>query len=575
MGSPPTVTGVMGPDDARAAARARLVAAGLGHHADALIARGLPSIRLRSQPAAEPRTPRYRLPAPVDGLPGPAVAIASSGYHYLALLANGSVAAWGENAAGQLGDGTRANRRAPVVVDGVAGATAIAAGGETSLALLEDGSVVGWGSNRYGELGGGVGPDRLRPGPVPGLERDVVALAGGPPTRVVTRDGKAWALGLGAGDEGGIAGILAAPVLVAIPAPGLRLGGWGNRIAVLADGTVARWPGYTMGSVAPPRLPGLDGIVAVAGGAALTEGGSVVTWNTETPAVLPGLDHVVALTAGPYCTFALKQDGTVWAWGSGSGGQLGDGADHHHDVPVPVPGVGEDVVAIASQLALKSDGSVWAWGGVAPADDEGADTWLPIGASKLGGRPDAPKGFAWPAYDGRPLSFVAQVNLPDVSPLDEDRLLPPTGLLSFFYDELPNPPGSIVWSVRVWDSDAALVRAALPHELGDGWRHVAVPLVPEAEFSLFPFAPESFTLDEIEAYLYEALPQHEKLHRMLGHPDLIQNTPEPGVDALLLQVDLYDEAAFPGSAGRLYFLISDDDLRQRRFDQVWCDYECD
>lgn len=62
---------------------------------------------------------------------------------------------------------------------------------------------------------------------------------------------------------------------------------------------------------------------------------------------------------------------------------------------------------------------------------------------------------------------------------------------------------------------------------------------------------------------------------MLGHPDLIQDTPEPGQDVLLLQVDLYDRTVFPEGAGRLYFLITEDDLRDRRFDRTRCHYTCD
>ena len=76
----------------------------------------------------------------------------------------------------------------------------------------------------------------------------------------------------------------------------------------------------------------------------------------------------------------------------------------------------------------------------------GAETGapLPIGASKFGGRPDLPDGFQWDTfttdtYDDdevkpRPLAFLAQVNLADVSAYDTEQLLPETGLLSFFYE---------------------------------------------------------------------------------------------------------------------------------------------
>ena len=64
-------------------------------------------------------------------------------------------------------------------------------------------------------------------------------------------------------------------------------------------------------------------------------------------------------------------------------------------------------------------------------------------ASKIGGKPDVPKDFEWPVYEGkdfedirkeRPLSFIIQINLKDVAPYDKEELLPKQGILSFFYE---------------------------------------------------------------------------------------------------------------------------------------------
>ncbi len=73
--------------------------------------------------------------------------------HSLALKSDGTVWAWGDNAFGQLGDGTQQQRPAPVQVAGLTGASGIAAGWGFSLALKADGRVVGWGRERFGELG--------------------------------------------------------------------------------------------------------------------------------------------------------------------------------------------------------------------------------------------------------------------------------------------------------------------------------------------------------------------------------------------------------------------------------------
>ena len=58
-----------------------------------------------------------------------------------------------------------------------------------------------------------------------------------------------------------------------------------------------------------------------------------------------------------------------------------------------------------------------------------------VGDSKFGGEPDVAKGFTWPVTDdNRPLSFVFQVNLKDVSTYDKEHILPSSGILYFFYD---------------------------------------------------------------------------------------------------------------------------------------------
>jgi alpha-tubulin suppressor-like RCC1 family protein len=92
---------------------------------------------------------------PVNGVSGVS-AIASGARHSLALLANGTVMAWGEDAAGELGDGRIArSEEVPVAVSALTGVTQIAAGGAHSMALLGNGSVMSWGEDRNGELGAG------------------------------------------------------------------------------------------------------------------------------------------------------------------------------------------------------------------------------------------------------------------------------------------------------------------------------------------------------------------------------------------------------------------------------------
>jgi hypothetical protein len=101
-------------------------------------------------------------PVSVSGL-SKAIAIAAGWNHTCALLNNGTVKCWGHNDHGQLGDGTTANKRTPVSVLGLSNAVAIAAGGAHTCALLSDGTVRCWGRNYYGQLGDGTNDDKITP----------------------------------------------------------------------------------------------------------------------------------------------------------------------------------------------------------------------------------------------------------------------------------------------------------------------------------------------------------------------------------------------------------------------------
>ena len=117
--------------------------------------------------------PFKHTPAETPGHVGGVVAIASTVYCRFALISDGSVMAWGANQTGQLGDGTKQDRREPVQVRDLDGVIAIAAGAAHSLALRADGSVMAWGDNRSGALGDGTSEHRRRPVPVRGLEAGV------------------------------------------------------------------------------------------------------------------------------------------------------------------------------------------------------------------------------------------------------------------------------------------------------------------------------------------------------------------------------------------------------------------
>lgn len=93
--------------------------------------------------------------------------------------------------------------------------------------------------------------------------------------------------------------------------------------------------------------------------------GDGTTLQRNTPVRVMGLDNIESIAAANRHSLALKKDGTVWAWGGNDSGQLGDGSFTDRYTPVQVVGL-TGVVAIAAggihSLALKQDGTVWAWG---------------------------------------------------------------------------------------------------------------------------------------------------------------------------------------------------------------------
>ncbi len=96
-------------------------------------------------------------PVAVSGLTSGVTAIAT-GYSHSCAVINGGVKCWGDNANGQIGDGTTNERSTPVSVSGLtSGVTSVIAGSRYSCALLNTGKVKCWGDNSQRQLGNGSG----------------------------------------------------------------------------------------------------------------------------------------------------------------------------------------------------------------------------------------------------------------------------------------------------------------------------------------------------------------------------------------------------------------------------------
>jgi hypothetical protein len=110
-----------------------------------------------------------------------AVAVGKS--HVCALKSSGSVFCWGDNAFGQVGNGAYgAPEATPSLVSGLANAVSVAAGDSFSCALLFNGQIKCWGNNIYGQLGDGTQTEAHQPQSsvaMPGPATTAVAIAAG------------------------------------------------------------------------------------------------------------------------------------------------------------------------------------------------------------------------------------------------------------------------------------------------------------------------------------------------------------------------------------------------------------
>lgn len=236
---------------------------------------------------------------------------------------------------------------------------------------------------------------------------------------------------------------------------------------------------------------------------------------------------------------------------------------------------------------------------------------LRIGTSRIGGIPDLPAGMNWPEWQGKPQSFIAQIRLDEVHQYDTNGLLPPHGMLWFFYDASQqtfgdSPADSGGWRVLFMDGDLSkLQRANVPTQLPTGSRFRACSIKFAGEITLTQ-QPEleipHLNWSETEQKQYETLlstflspDDRAKVHnRLLGFPDIIQDDmrlqcqlasngvtdPDDPRTAtltkgamdwqLLLQIDSDEQAGMRwGNSGMLYYWLKRADLQARHFERAW------
>ena len=360
------------------------------------------------------------VPKQVVGIDDVTEVQASAGYS-VALDADGNVWSWGTNSTdGILGDGTTAARYIPGPVGGailslpnLSNITKIKATNTThSLALASDQTVWAWGLNTSGELGDGTRSIRLIPLKVAGIVSKALTVSSvvqAGTTVTVTTSGNhliqtgsrvnmsGWnmptvngtfyvtyaslttftyatttATGTATGESATvdmpsttlpIASVVGSAGTVAVTTSYIHGMAAGHKATVVMDGWSGgsgTWDGtYEVTVTSTTAFTySATGVGTATGGTAILNGG------------VGALTDVIDIATGTSHSAALKSDGTVWVWGLGSSGQIGNNASISTNIPVQVQIAGgdplTDITAIAAganfTIARKNDGTVWAWG---------------------------------------------------------------------------------------------------------------------------------------------------------------------------------------------------------------------
>jgi alpha-tubulin suppressor-like RCC1 family protein len=296
----------------------------------------------------------------------------SAGLHHgLAINGEDEVYAWGDNSYYQSGYGPtlvyfpKAVYLSADYSSILSGAKAVAAGGKHSLALSLDGRTIwAWGENDYGQLGIGTASEEYQFPESAALNNTLVktAIAAGyQHSLALDSNGHVWAWG--ADTEGQLGrnstGLNPMPKMVVIDANETPLSG----IQAI----------YTHPAGSSSYALAEDGTVYAWGSNTSGQLGTGDSTNRFVATPIHGLSNIIALAPGAEHVLALREDGVVLSWGKNEYMMLGRHTETELEkfTPAPVEGLNQKVISISAgagfSFAIGQDNSIWGWG----ANDEG------------------------------------------------------------------------------------------------------------------------------------------------------------------------------------------------------------
>ena len=275
--------------------------------------------------------------------------VSSGGYHTAAIKTDGTLWTWGYGIDGQLGNNTTTNKSTPVTT--FAGGTnwkQVDAGSLHCAAIKTDGTLWVWGAGINGQLGTNSTTTKSTP---------VTTFAGGTNwkqvsagdnlTAAIKTDGTLWTWGIGSSGELGTNSTTTKSTPVTTFAGGTNWkqvsSGGAHTAAIKTDGTLWTWGRGNYGQL-----------------------GDNTTITKSTPVTTFAGGTNWKQVSGGYHTAAIKTDGTLWVWGSGINGQLGDNTTITKSTPVTTFAGGTNWKQVSGggshTTAIKTDGTLWTWG---------------------------------------------------------------------------------------------------------------------------------------------------------------------------------------------------------------------
>ena len=238
--------------------------------------------------------------------------------HTAAIKTDGTLWTWGFNGYGQIGDNTATNRSTPVTT--FAGGTnwkQVACGNNHTAAIKTDGTLWTWGGNSFGRLGDNTAVNRSTPVTTfAGGTNWKQVSCGGNHTAAIKTDGTLWIWGNNASGQLGdnTATNRSTPVTTFAGGTNWKqvAGGDNHTAAIKTDGTLWTW--------------GFNGYGQI--------GDNTATNRTTPVTTFAGGTNWKQVAGGRRYTAAIKTDGTLWTWGRGTEGQLGDNTITNRSIPV-------------------------------------------------------------------------------------------------------------------------------------------------------------------------------------------------------------------------------------------------